>query len=71
MQNAARYFKPSAIVGLYSLAFPGPADIFRLMHDDLNAIQACANSSAAARSPPWKPTRAQLFRRRSRLPVYT
>jgi hypothetical protein len=39
MQNAARYFEPSAMVAFARFSFMIRRIFFRLMHDDLNAIQ--------------------------------
>ena len=39
MQNAARYFEPSAMVAFARFSFMVRRIFFRLMHDDLNAIQ--------------------------------
>jgi len=38
-QNAARYFEPAAMVGFARFSFMLRRIFFRLMHDDLNAIQ--------------------------------
>jgi hypothetical protein len=38
-QNAARYFEPSAMVAFARFSFMIRRIFFRLMHDDLNAIQ--------------------------------